>query len=333
MSSFEAKTEQSSTYILSMDLGEKLEAFRRIGIDAPGPHDQFTRDLQSEIVDSIQTALPEVHVEGIYMADLADEVIGSSVKMTSVLDDPLVVSSCPEIAYPAGGEELQINRLINIKGDQIGLGPRPGYPSLDKQITAIRQKADTRDIVIVEDGIFTGGTVRYIIQKFNEAHVRVKGVITGFNCAEHDTSWFDSNGYDLITTKSYPKIHDWVPDHDFIPFIPGNGKVLGTDIGSDNFYPFYDHRRATYSVPYIRPFGLTEKWAGIPAESTGAVSTKCLNVALALFKEIEKRNSSHDIRIGDLMATRQRCSVPMILNSENFPPLSSQVTRYLKECL
>jgi hypothetical protein len=158
-------------------------------------------------------------------------------------------------------------------------------------------------------------------------------VVTGFNCATNDTHWFETNGYDLITARTYNKIHDWVPDHDFVPFIPGNGKVLGVPFGNNQFFPFYDHRRASYAVPYIKPFGPTHKWANIPEENVGQLSVRCLNVAIQLFKELENKNPDREIRIGDLLKTRQRTSVPMMLESTNFPLLSAKVSSYLKDCL
>lgn len=329
----ELSTSQKPKYILTLDLGEKLEAFKRIGIDAPGPYDEFTRDLQSEIQSVVKSALPDVEVVPIHMADLSDEVIGASTKLTSTLDDPLVVSSCPEIAYPAGGEKLEINRLINIRGEQIGLGPRPGYPSLKTQVNRIRNMADSRDIVIVEDGIFTGGTVRQIVKEFEAARMNIRGVVAGFSCTKTDTKWFEANGYDLLTGRSYDEIHDWVPDHDFIPFVPGNGKVIGVELGEGSFYPYYDHRRASYSVPYIQPFSSGSEWTSIPAEKVNEASGKFLSIAFALFKEIERRNSDRDIRVGDILSTRQRSSIPMVLGSENFPPLTSRITSYIRESM
>ena len=55
------------SYILSLDLGEKLESFRHIGIRAPGPHDDYTHDIQTELANSLQNVLPDVQVAGFHV--------------------------------------------------------------------------------------------------------------------------------------------------------------------------------------------------------------------------------------------------------------------------
>lgn len=322
----------SGTYILSLDLGEKLESLKRIGIDAPGPYDSYTIDIQSELRSAISESLSPlgVNVEQVRMADLSDSVIGRAAKINQVLDSPTVISTCPEIAYPAGGHAIEINRLVDVNGQQIGLGPRPGFENIDNQI----RKITGNKIVIVEDGIFTGGTVRYLINKFSEAGKRVTAIVAGFNCNQADISWSDNQCYDLFTTQSFDKIIDWVPDHDFLPFIPGSGKVVGTDIGG-NYYPFYDYRHATYAIPYIKPFGPISEWASIPNDKANKLSATCIRLAMDLFKTIENMNkkNGNEITIGHLLLTRQRTSLPMEVGSPKFPPLETKPSIYLADCL
>ncbi len=328
----ESVEQSKSTYILSLDLGEKLEAFKRIGVDAPGPHDRYISDIQDELTMQLQACLPNVQIEAVYMSDLSDQVIGTATKLITTLGRPTLVSTCSEIAVPGEGQKIEVNRLIRASGEMLGIGPRPGNMAVSQQIKSIGNISRKQGVVIVEDGIFTGSTVKHLIGKFNDQGVPVKGAVVGFNCIQNDTGWFENNGIDLITSKQYDRILDWVPDHDFLPFIPGSGKVIGCEYNGEHF-PFYDYRGASYTVPYIRPFGPSQEWASIPPHNEQKLASTCIRLAFDLFRDIEKRNSSQDIKIGDLLVTRPKTSVPIKLRSSGFADLSATPTQYLREMM
>jgi hypothetical protein len=127
-----------------------------------------------------------------------------------------------------------------------------------------------------------------------------------------------------------------VPDHDFLPFVPGCGKVLGVEMRS--LYPFYDHQHATFCVPYIAPFGPVVEWASIPEDKVNAFSTECIGLTLRVFEELERINKKA-ITIGDILRSRQRVGIPISLDAEgvvntgHFPNKDARVTTFLSECL
>ncbi|MDL2362986.1 MAG: phosphoribosyltransferase family protein [Patescibacteria group bacterium] len=323
---------EESTYILTMDLGEKLKSLIHIGIDAPGPLDDYTRDLQSELASVLQQAMPETKVIPVHMRDLADSVLGAAHRKVKDLglENPVVVSTCPEIFSPIDGAHLQINRIFDTKGRAIGIGPRPGHPSLDVQIDSQEKQLRGKDVVIVEDGIFTGSTIRHSVNKLQEHGHETKAVVVGFDCKGTSLSWLKHTKYDLVTTEKFTNVKDWIPDHDFIPFVPGCGKVLGV-IFDDQPYPFYDENRSSYATPYIQPYGPTAEWATIPHDKTSEVSRKCIELTRNLFETIVKLNPKEDITIGKLLNTRQRTSIPLPLGSTKFPALDTRVTDYLAQ--
>jgi hypothetical protein len=65
------ETVLNQNYILTLDLGEKLESFRHIGLRTPGPYDSFTQDIQTELGSALQDAMPpNTTVTSVYMRDL-----------------------------------------------------------------------------------------------------------------------------------------------------------------------------------------------------------------------------------------------------------------------
>lgn len=320
-----------STYVLTMDLGEKLESFRHIGLQTPGPRDDYIFDIQTELQSALQDAMPEdTEVKPVYMSDLADSVISQANAVAKEFNDPVIVSTCPEIADPVDGVDLEINRIIDSQGRAIGIGPRPGHPAIETQISRNFGQLAGRDIIIVEDGIFSGSTMRHVAKKLGERRLDVAAMVAGFSCTQSSLGWLNHTDYDLHTALSLEKVLDWIPDHDFLPFVPGSGKLLGAEFNG-KAYPFYDSQKVSYATPYIRPFGKTDEWASIPYDSTEAFSMRCIELARTIFRDLEKQNPGTDITIGKITQTRRRTSVPLALKSDGFPSLRTKVTDYLNE--
>lgn len=327
-----------SSYLLTEDLGEKITAFRHVGLETPSPSSQLFNEIQDELADALQAAIGDDHpVKRIKMRDLSDQIIGRIPKIWG--NDVLVVSTCPEIGQPSKGDTIEINRLVDKYGQGIGLGPRPGHPSLAIQFAKIAAdgRAADRQIVIAEDGMFKGETMRYVVEGLQAAKADVAGVVTGFTFGEAPVHDIVAHGVQVEVINDFGPILDWVPDHDFLPFTPGCGKVLGARVGT-RLFPFYDHRHSSFSVPYIAPFGPVESWASIPAESINKFSTRCIELTIHLFRELEKLNG-REIAIADIMPSRQRVSIPISLdvegvhNGSGLPGNQSRVVTFLSESL
>ncbi|MCA9309190.1 hypothetical protein KC973_02340 [Candidatus Saccharibacteria bacterium] len=326
-------------FALTLDLGERLEEFRRVGIDTPGPHDEYITDIQAEIGRIVNRSLPEDYdVSPIHVGDLADDIIGKASQLPAVRHGATILSTCPEIAYPTRGMEIDINRLISFDGKNLGLGPRPGRELVKDQMRLVHAKTHRSGVVLVEDGVFSGATVRHVIDRLEQSRIPIRGVAVGLDCSETFAGEMEARGYDFFVTKQGTHYVDWVPDHDFIPFIPGSGRVLGVHLNDEEgAIPLYDHRESTsYTVPYIEPFGPIDDWASIEKTKAQQASVALLGLAIDLFLTLERRNADIDLRIGDLLRTKQtrlRTSLPARLNKPHFPPLDSKVSKYLSEMM
>ena len=151
-----------------------------------------------------------------------------------------------------------------------------------------------------------------------------------FAFEQFDKSWLEERNLSSRFVSGIDSLMDWVPDHDFFPFVPGCGKVLGVEVGGE-LYPFYDHNHASFAMPYLVPFAPMQEWATIPDRRTNSLSGQCLKLTIRLFEELGKLND-RPIRISDIVHARQRVSLPIQCGHKGpLPTTGSTVVSYLSE--
>jgi len=317
-------------YILTCDLGSKVRLYRSCGIKTPGPNDPFFVDLQNALREKIGAALPGIQVKAIEMEDLANQILARAHERRNHLRDAIVVSTCPEIVAPAGGYTLQVNRLIDDKGEFLGHGPRPGYQAVEEQALAVRALANDRPIILLEDGTFSGGTLSYILSRFAAQNLKISALVLGFAFPKAEKVLKRMFHGELIILNGIEELLDWMPDHDFFPFIPSCGRVFGVPVRGKNF-PFYSFEGTSFSVPYILPFcNRMKDWANIPPEHAFGISLFCLQRSIELFERLEKLNGK-EIRVSDLVNGHFNVSVPISIGQNTFPSLEARVIDILNE--
>ncbi len=320
------------TFILTTDLQAKVKQFRNLGFKIPGASDPIYEQTIFALKGKLDEILPEAKIELIDMEDLASSILSIAYERRKLLRDAMVISTCPEIVLTGGGYALQINRLIDENGQILGLGPRPGYLPLADQIMGIKSILADQSVILVEDGSFSGQTMAYVIEKFQDAQIKIAAIVIGFvfpKAMEVLRSVYDG---DIIVKNGLTNLLDWMPDHDFYPFIPNSGRVFGVSVKGVN-YPFYCFDGTAYSVPYILPFCKEmDVWASIPKAKHNELSLFCLQQMLTLFQRIEALNPDKKILLGDLMQSRMRVCVPISVGQNTFPHLDTKVTDFLSEC-
>lgn len=327
----------NSSYLLTEDLSEKIEGLRHLGFKTPDPDSSFFEDIQKDLAANLQRAIgDENRVVRLKMRDIADEVLG---KISGLYgDDVFVVSTCPEIAHPSYGASVEINRLVDSYGTPIGLGPRPGHPDLQTQFEKIKRQSASKGqdvrIVVAEDGVFKGETMTSVVKGLQKAGVNVVGVVAGFSYDQAQLPILEEElGIKIDVVEHFGTVLDWVPDHDFLPFTPGCGKVLGVKFGL-RLSPFYSKELATFCMPYISPYSPVSQWASIPEENVKSFSKSCRLLALGIFQELESLNKE-TIEIERILHSKQRVSIPIPLDVEGkefsyrFPEKKSRVKAVL----
>jgi len=329
----------AKTYVLTTGLDEAISTLNNIGIGTP------TGSIFTEIEDELARMIRNngYEVRRISMKDLSAEIL---TKARDVLNpDTFVVSTCLQIAAPARGCTLEINRIIGEDGKILGLGQRPGCVCLPSQVDGVVHMTEGRPLAFIEDGSFTGSTLLHILDKF-EGRASVEGVILGFAFPRAMAALRSRLGDNVhaIEDTNGDELADWMPSHDFIPFAPNAGRPLGVMMGGTPT-PFFTYEGHSHAAPYILPFAPIDDWASIgkthpeddeatqreSARHRHGFSLRCLELAEELFAEVSRLND-HDMTIGEVAGSWNRVSVPYMIGQRHFPQVGSTCVKdYLRD--
>lgn len=323
------QSERHGTYVVTYDVASRLQAFRPKALNIPRPDDQLFERFHISLYQKIQQALPDIAVDTIEMSELRRKIWEQVESRVTDLGQQAVLSTCQEIADSNPKSEgllLNINRLFNTDGQLIGHGPRPGFEPLAKQFDDLTKRIAGRSVVLIEDGAFSGGTMRYVLQELESRGITVTAMIIGFCCTRAKFVLGNFFKGELVVVHPIENLLDWIPDHDLIPFIPNCGRVLGESSGN-GFAPVRRVDGFSCAFPYILPFGKIEEWASLPIEGARDLSRLCLDTSIELFGRLGSK-----MTIGELLDHNPRVSIPIEIGAhEAVAAKDTQVVEFLEE--
>ena len=302
------------TYVVTYDVASRLQAFRPRTLTIPQPDDQLFERFHMSLFQKIQQALPGITIDTIEMSELRRKIWEQVDSRITDLGKQAVLSTCPEITDSNPKSEgllLNINRLFNTDGQLIGHGPRPGFESLSKQFDDLAGKVARRFVVLIEDGAFSGGTLRSVLHELGSRGVTVTAIVIGFCCTRARFVLNQIFHGELVIVHPVENLLDWIPDHDLIPFIPNCGRVLGESL-DHGFAPVRRADGFNCSYPYILPFGNIEEWASLPIEGARDLSRLCLDTCIEIFSRL-----GEGITLGELLRANPRVSMPIEIGNHN----------------
>jgi hypothetical protein len=321
------------TYVVTYDVASRLQSFRSDTLSVPSQNDPMFESFHLRLFELLEQALPGVTINTIEMSELRRKIWEQVRHRIDQSEDVAVLSTCPEIASATTikGETLllNINRLFNVDGEIIGHGPRPGFEFLEKQFDELARKIAGRPVILIEDGAFTGGTLRSVLEELHTRGIEVPTVIIGFCCTRAKALLKEVFKGELVIVNPIEDLIDWIPDHDLIPFIPNCGRVLGEKV-PHSFVPIETAEGVSCAYPYILPFGKIEEWASLPTDGAKELSRFCLDTAIGIFDWIGVQ-SGHAITVGELLKSNPRVSIPVLIDSDvDNPSLKTEVVVFLK---
>lgn len=323
------ESDRHGTYVVTYDVASRLQAFSPKTLTVPRPDDQLFERFHMSLFEKIQQALPGITIDTIEMGELRRKIWEQVNARITDLDQQAVLSTCPEIANTNPKSEgllLNINRLFNTDGQLIGHGPRPGFEPLEKQYDDLAKKIAGRSVVLIEDGAFSGGTLRYVLHELNSRGITVTAIIIGFCCTRAKFVLGHVFKGELVIVHPIENLLDWIPDHDLIPFIPNCGRVLGEAVGQ-GFMPIRTTDGFSCAYPYILPFGRIEEWASLPIEGARELSRLCLETSIELFGRLGPK-----MTIGQLLGANPRVSIPIEIGGhEELPVLTTEIVGFLEQ--
>lgn len=203
---------------------------------------------------------------------------------------------------------LEVNRVVDIEGKDLGNSVRPNTPSLEEQIENFKRAITSRSVIVIDDGIWTGHTMRWAVNALQNQGLNVVAVVVGIRHKEPgnvpDLGVPESRIYETQLYLSYERpILDWVCERDYFPGVPFGGRT----VIDKNLYGKLEYPTSIGAYYIDRPEWL-KSWASIE-DSTETFRAFCYQRSLALFEEIE-RSSGKEVLVRDL----PRISLRMVLN-------------------
>ena len=300
-----------SQYILTLTLYEHLCAFKRVGLKIPNREmvDKIEDGLTRRITKSFEGSKSVVEV--IRFGDFCDEIVSAAKEIKIRMPDAIVITTTPMISYESGGTCIGLSRLIDFEGNIITVGARAGSGSVESQIEHISRDLAGKRVIILEDGSFTGGTLCYMVEQLSTHRAKVAAIVMGILFPLAREKLAATFHGELVCRYNFEKPFDWMPSHDFFPFVPNAGRVMGTKVG-DSLIPIHLFDRATLSKPYVLPYGRLGQWAGLSMTQDELVwfSQYCIMGSIEIFQEMERLNG-RPVCVGDLIDTRPVTSVPV----------------------
>lgn len=304
-------TSPQQQYIVTQTLGGVLRSLRAAGLATPSPHN-IARG-EEMILGGIQSLMEGQNTEvvAIPMDEQCDKISVAVHKVKKAVPTATIVSTAPLLSFENGGICIEMSRIVDLQGKLIGIGSRPGHPSIERQLARHHQMIHEQPVIVAEDGSFTGSTLKYLLTKLKERKARVETIVVGLLFPQAEKEIRSVYSGEIIQCYEFSNPLDWMPSHDFIPFLPNSGRTVGFRMGTGAF-PLYLYDGASVCMPYIHSYGKPDEWASLPNDryNLRAFSMTCLHLAQDLFEEMERLNSKH-ILIADVWDSTPRTSIPV----------------------
>jgi len=259
-------------YVITEDLKFLMQRWA-VQLDFIMPKRQFFLDIQARLLEYLGTIFSDI----IFIP--ADE-LGKKLKKKIDQVEGTTIVSIDQI-YNSTQYHLESNRIADIDTMEIiGEAQRPGYSSLDVQIS---QLPGDRPLTIVDDGCFSGETLQRIYGLIQNKGLTVQNIIVGVlidranNCLVKAYS-------DVIleAVYEYDEVIDWVCERDFFIGVPLSGRTAGLQ-ESGGVIPC----NPEIALPYCLPFGDPIKGASIPTERAIEFSRFSIELSKTLWKAVE----------------------------------------------
>ncbi|KKR54667.1 MAG: hypothetical protein UT91_C0011G0032 [Parcubacteria group bacterium GW2011_GWA2_40_23] len=208
---------------------------------------------------------------------------------------------------------LSTTRLIghskhpdNPTWSDLGKGNRIGSPMILTQLDAIDRHSavsEKREIAIVDDGVWTGGTFYAVDQIFRERGIEINKFLVALRIRQAKrTSQIRAIEDRLFAAEGGEfepgKIVDWVVERDFYVGVPFGGRTLGQKVDPPPGHPtqvniHYPNAPmlGNLCAPYLLPLGDPVHWASIPEKEARAFSLAMLDLSARLYRGIEEESS------------------------------------------
>jgi len=312
-------SEQLQQYVLTQDTGG---LFSQLNQNSANSADfSVAADLYlEEIALTLQSGLEENTNIRIFQESMIDRRLREALlpiieqdKDTQVvcLDRFLLSELESDEAYSDRFSRFSITRAVN--GKKV---PRQANPPLKDQFIQLKSRINGKRVIIVDDGFFSGGTIRDFLEMSTEEGLEfdVQKVIGFIGTGEPSDDFFRNKSQIL---EPIINLFDWIDIRDFSPL--GGKRYLA---GKQNV--------ATSTIPYLYP------WSD-GASASISMSPQFFEMSEKMIGSFQKLVASYEMILKNRLTFRDliKAGFPLPTNIENTIPVSinDSVTEYLERCV
>lgn len=156
------------------------------------------------------------------------------------------------------------NEINSRKGEQI-----------EKQINTLSKQLQTKEIILVDDVVFSGKVLKKIIELFRRRNIEVIKIISSIGTNESYEYFKKKLRYGIeLNFLLLDDVIDQICERDFYFGIAGSGIMVKT-------------RDGLYKSPYFKPYGNPVERASIPKKFENDFSRGCLERSIQLWEGID----------------------------------------------
>lgn len=256
------------------------------------------------VKDKVQLIYPDLDVEIINLAELQKDLVRLIESQISLSD--YFVVSLEEDWIGQDGAKLEVCRAEDHSGNSAGYCARPGFDHPEDQYRKIALMSGGKKILITDDGLFSGKTVKEVIAKLR-SYGKTEFLVYVLVATEEAIQDFKKDGIAVHSLRSLDIPKDWVCERDLRYCIARTGKPVVSEIG-DLLSIEHEGSRIFFSRPYPKPTGNLDSAASIPIEHVQDFSRFVLEWHVELFSELEELVGP--VTLGDLAKLSTLHSVP-----------------------
>lgn len=277
-------------YVVSSDLAAIFcEWGEACNILVPDPG--YFSDRVKDIVGVLGTIFSDVRIPDNHSITSLFRQVSEEATSPILSIDKIYMSSVLDQGFSG---YLSITRAVDPEMNAVGLVSRPvswdaeNVPlySLENAVSKIAQEYRQKNITLVDDVIFSGGTISQIVDVLQEHEIEVNSVVAGISIGEAKEK-LASRGIQLRSAHHYPDVIDEICCRDFIIGSPYGGRTV---IASYQVNGAEGTLSSIQYAPYILSLGNPVKWATIPKERVRDFSICMMDISTKIWSDIQDLN-------------------------------------------
>lgn len=304
--------ENNQPYVLTQDTKSILGI---LDGNLPASFDARIDQYLGELVQAVSLAYPDIitFTETDMLAKLGDKVTAS------LKENPQRICLCLdrfllkdiETKFPDRFARLAITRTVS--GNK---SPRQGNSPINEQFQSIAAFIEDKPVVIVDDGLFSGGTAQFVLDKLYQSGVK-KGQVEKIIAFIGNSQTLKVNSIPIELVEDIPNLFEWIDIRDFGIF---GGKQLAAS----------RNNQVTTTIPYLFPWSQGESASIDKSGQLFNISRRMIQSFISLITDFET-TTGKSFTFKDLI----KSGFPLVTNQEKTIPISINTSpkEYLEACL